>query len=159
VIKPCLILLHLSIGISAGILNRTWEPITPPDFNLLAFTHGYHCPKCGTQPIDFFVDRLVDAEFWPCFFGEGEVWGILQVIDVLNKAVVHELCHWADCDEEGAWEAEEISHEDTCAELHPSQVLRIAAEEEGVDLDKEVSGRYSCCPECGAYIPPGRTLP
>ena len=52
------------------------------DYQAVIYYH--HCPNCGRQPIDIYADRLIDGWVWVVFFGDGDVFGLLKVINVIN---------------------------------------------------------------------------
>ena len=110
----------------------SWEPLIDHGENYQAITYHHYCPNCGRQPIEIYADKLIDEWVWEVFFGDGEVFGLLQTINVINQRVTHELCHWAGCDEEAALESEAISFEETCDELNLSPVLKTAEGVEGI---------------------------
>ena len=127
----------------------SWESLVENDYD--AVTYGFHCPGCLRQPIEIYADKLIDECVWPCFFGSGEVFGLIQVVNVINKIVVHELCHWAGSDEDAAIEAETISQEEASGEDSLSAALH---DTDGAELFHQDIRTRPLPPEHGAKRPP-----
>jgi hypothetical protein len=75
--------------------------------NCQAFCFDSVCPQCHTQPVEVYVDRLLEKNEILVFF-ETELSGRMIVAEVLSKLVIHELVHWAGGNETAADNAVEL---------------------------------------------------
>lgn len=83
----------------------SWEAAAGDDIS--GFCCG-PCPCCGACLIDVFCDRILTRTDAMILAAEPDGHRLAFVMMTVDRIVLHELAHWAGCDEREAWAAEEL---------------------------------------------------
>jgi hypothetical protein len=85
-----------------------------------AVCYDFVCPYCANKPIEIYIDRIItENELW--IAGDGEEAFVSYLTYKIRRLVLHELFHWAGCDEEEAQLMDELSDELAAEYIEDSQ--------------------------------------